>query len=270
MTEIYTKVAELLKANRAFVIATITDVKGSVPGKIGFKILVQSDGSTTGTVGGGAIEKQVIEESLDRLTHAESGTSNYILSENTKDTKEAKVIPMSCSGSLTVFYETHGENPIVYVFGGGHVGQALLYYLKPMAYHTILIDNREEFANSNRNPDSNEIYCKDYEKFANEFEPVANSYVVILTHGHKYDEKIVNIICKRKLNLPYIGIIASKSKSAGLQKRLKENHGEGLDISMIHSPVGLHIGGNSAAEIALAIAAEMQSVRYGTHINHTI
>ena len=260
--EIFEKAAELKVSNQPFVIATITDVQGSAPGKTGFKILVRGNGDFIGTVGGGAIEKHIIEESLERLGRKESGTSRYVLSQNAKETKEVKVIPMSCSGRLSVFYEVHGSRPIIYVFGGGHVGQALLYYLKPMAYHSVLIDNREQYANTKKNPDADEIIFEEYEKYAKKFDPVDGSYVVILTHGHKYDEKIINILYKRKLSFPYIGIIASKSKAVVLMKRLKENQGKEIDTSNIHTPVGLNIGGNSAAEIALAIAAEIQSVRY--------
>lgn len=261
--DIYKQAAELIQNNQSFVIATIIHSEGSVPGKVGFKILVHSDGSATGTVGGGAIEKQVIDEALQRLAKAESGTSDYILSDKARESENVKVIPMSCSGKLSVFYEVRGSMPTVYIFGGGHVGQALLYHLKPLAYHTILIDNREEFAGKDKNPYASENIFTDYEEYARQFTPAGNSFVTILTHGHKYDSKILNILYERKLSFPYIGIIASKTKAAGILKSLRENHGEHSDTSNIYTPVGLKIGGTSAAEIGLAITAEIQSVRYG-------
>lgn len=264
--DIFREAAELLQTNQSFVIATVTGFEGSVPGKIGFKILVRSDGTTIGTIGGGAIEKQVIKESLQRLATSESGSNNYVLSENARESADTIVVPMSCSGRLTIFYEVHGSKKTIFVFGGGHVGQALLYYLKPLNFHTILIDNRPDFANRDKNPNADEIHYKDYETFAQEFEAGDDSYIVILTHGHKYDEKILNILYSRKLGFPYIGIIASKSKAAGVLKRVQENHGHATDISCIHTPVGLKIGGSSAAEIALAIAAEIQSINYSIKI----
>jgi len=260
--DIYKKATQLGENNQPFVIATVTDVQGSAPGKIGFKILVQGEGTILGTVGGGAIEKHIIEESLDRLKRSDSGMAHYILSQNAREMKDVKVIPMSCSGRISVFYEVHGRKPVVYVFGGGHVGQALLYNLKPLDWYSILIDNRKDFATKEKNPYADEIIFEDYEKYSKKFTPVEDSFVIILTHGHKYDQKILNILYKRELSLPYIGIIASKSKAAGLFKKLKENVGKEINTSVIHSPVGLDIGGNSAAEIALAIAAEMQSLRY--------
>ena len=260
--EIYEQVSNLIQANQSFAIATVTKVEGSAPGKVGFKILVMTDGNTMGTVGGGEIERHIIEECRARLSSGESGSHNYLLSGQAKASKDVTVIPMSCSGRIAVFYEVHGKQPTVYVFGGGHVGQALLYHLKPLAYHTVLIDNRKEFANSAKNPDADIIHFADYKEYADSFDTIENSFVVILTHGHKYDSKILNILYKRNLSFPYIGIIASKTKAAGILKNLRAEHGQDIDTSCIYTPIGLKIGGTTAAEIALAISAEMQSVRY--------
>ncbi len=261
--KIYNKINELILQNAAFVTATVVEHKGSAPGKTGFKIIVENDGTSSGTVGGGAIEKEVIDEAQNRLKTGISGLQEYVLSSNAKETETATIVPMSCAGRVTIFYEVHGQRPTVYVFGGGHVGQALLYHLKPLGYYSILIDNRNEFANSDKNPHAAEIVHADYEEFTEKFEAVPNSFLVILTHGHKYDSKILNILYKRKLNFPYIGIIASKTKAAGIFKNLRETIKGNVDTSCVYSPVGLKIGGNSASEIGLAIAAEIQSVRYG-------
>jgi len=260
--EIYKIINQLVSENRAFVTATVVDHKGSAPGKTGFKIVVEFDGTSSGTVGGGAIEKKVIDDALDRLKTGQNGLHEYLLSNKAKENENATVVPMSCAGRVTIFYEVHGARPTIYVFGGGHVGQALLYHLKPLGYNSILIDNRAEFANPEKNPYASEIIHTDYEEFARTFDPAANSFVAILTHGHKYDSKILNILYKRKLSFPYIGIIASKSKAAGIFKNLRETISSKVDTSSIYSPIGLKIGGNSASEIGLAIAAEMQSVRY--------
>ncbi|KAA3610224.1 MAG: hypothetical protein D8M58_06655 [Calditrichaeota bacterium] len=261
--EIYNKINTLIAENESFVTATIVEHKGSAPGKTGFKIIIESDGTTTGTVGGGAIEKKVIEEAQKRLSTSENGLQEYLLSDKIEKDETAEIVPMSCAGRVTIFYEVNGNRPTVYVFGGGHVGQALLYHLKPLGYHSILVDNRIEFAEAVKNPNASEIIHADYEEFANSFEPVPNSFVAILTHGHKYDSKILNIFYKRGLDFPYIGIIASKTKAAGIMKNLRDSLDEKVDTSKIYSPIGLKIGGNSASEIGLAISAEIQSVRYG-------
>ncbi len=260
---IYEEILELEKNNQSFVIATVVNTSGSVPGKVGFKMVIKNDGATSGTVGGGAIEVEAIKEAVKRSLTGESGTKEYLLSDNESLEKSAAtVVPMKCSGQATIYYEVHGSLATVYVFGGGHVGHVLLYFLSPLNYHTVLVDNRKEFASAVKNPLAKEIVCKEYTEFAKEFSPPANSFAVILTHGHKYDYEILKSIYERKLDFSYIGVIASKSKTSAMLHDLQEDLKNDFDLSNLHMPIGLKIGGNTAEEIALAIAAEIQSIKY--------
>lgn len=260
---IFNTAAELIKQNHPFALATVIDSKGSSPGKVGFKMIVKSDGTSIGTVGGGAIEEEVIEEAIGRIHSGENGTKEYLLSDKKESVKgDVTIVPMSCSGRVTIFYEVHGKLPTVFVFGGGHVGHALLYHLKPLNFFTILIDNRDEFANKERNPNASQIVVNKYDEYSKDFNPPDDSYFVILTHGHDYDFIIAKNIFLKKRNFPYVGIIASKSKAASILSKLKKELGENIDLSNFHSPVGLKIGGSTAEEIALGIAAEIQSVYY--------
>lgn len=254
---------ELKQNNLPFVVATVVKEIGSVPGKVGFKIVVQSEKKFYGTVGGGAIELEVIQQSVERLKSGESGMKEYLLSKNLPNKNdEVKTLPMNCSGRVWIYYEIHGSLSTLYLFGGGHVGNALLYYLKPLNYHTILIDNRPEYANTEKNPNANEIHLSDYIEFASAFKPKENSFAVIMTHGHNFDYLILQKLFERKLKFKYIGVIASKTKAATIVKDLKKEFGDDLDLSMLHSPIGLEIGGTSASEIALCIAAEVQAVKH--------
>jgi len=142
------------------------------------------------------------------------------------------------------------------------VGRALIHHLSPLNYHIVLIDNREEYANEIENPFANEIEFMDYLEYAERFNPVNDEFAVILTHGHKFDYGILKILYERKLNFKYVGVISSKSKAQNMKTKLKEDLGEGLDISNLHSPIGLKIGGDSAHEIAVSITAEIQKTRY--------
>jgi xanthine dehydrogenase accessory factor len=133
--DIYKIASELESKNEAFVIAFVVSVTGSSPGKAGFKMIVKSDGTTIGTVGGGAIEVEVIKEAKSRLLKGENYLKEYFLSDKKPVVKDdLKIVPMSCNGGLTVFYEVHGKMPTIYVFGGGHVGNALLYFLRPQKF----------------------------------------------------------------------------------------------------------------------------------------
>jgi xanthine dehydrogenase accessory factor len=263
MMDIYKIAAELKSKNDPFVIAFVVGAIGSSPGKAGFKMIVKSDGTSIGTVGGGAIEAEVVKEAKERLLKGDNDLKEYFLSDKAPNAKDdVKVVPMSCNGGMTVFYEVHGKLPTVYVFGGGHVGSALLYFLQPLKFFTVLVDNRPEFINNETNPHVSQSIVDEYEEFTQKFDPPEDAYFVIVTHGHNYDEIILKNIYSKKKNYTYVGVIASKSKAASLTKSLKEEFGNDLNLSNLRSPIGLKIGGNTAEEIALGIAAEIQSVYY--------
>ncbi len=262
---IHSKIVELNKLNQSFVLATIIKSSGSVPGKTGFKILIENNANCFGTVGGGAIEKQVIEDALEIMNSGKNEIKEYLLSEKAKKSDKnssVTIVPMKCNGKVSVFFEVYGQKSKVYIFGGGHVGSALLCTLKQLQYFTVLIDNRTEFANKDKNPDADEICHYDYEEFANTFLPTDDDFVVIVTHGHNYDLKILKILYERKVSIKYIGIIASQSKAREMINEIKKTFGKKTNIDRIYSPIGLKIGGDSPAEIALGIAAEIQSVRF--------
>jgi xanthine dehydrogenase accessory factor len=264
---LYDQISYLEKSNQSFVVATVVNTEGSVPGKVGFKMIIKGDGTTIGTVGGGAVEVEVIKEAGMRLSKDESGIKEYLLSDNPElNESNITVIPMKCSGKSSIYFEVHGQLTPVYIFGGGHVGHALLHYLAPLNYHTVLIDNRRDFATPEKNPDALEYIFKEYSDYVRGFVPEGGSFAVILTHSHKYDYEILRTIYERKLKLKYIGVIASKSKAAVMIGDLKKDLDPKPDLSNLHTPVGLKIGGNTAEEIALSIAAEIQSVKYGENI----
>lgn len=263
MTEIFQKISELIKNNRPFVLTTIVKTEGSTPGKVGFRMIVESENVTHGTIGGGMIEREVVFEAIRRMKSRENGVVEYLLSGDAPiDKEQAKVLKMSCSGRAWILYEVFGVKPKVYIFGGGHVGQALLKQLSLLNFYKVLIDNRPEFANKEKNPFADEIILADYIEYASSFSPDESDFVILMTHGHNYDFDILKTIYKRKLKVRYIGVIASKSKSHKLKKDILQNIGNHVDFSNLYTPIGLDIGGSTPQEIALSIAAELQSILY--------
>lgn len=261
--EIQEKIFELNRANVPFTVATVVKTSGSTPGKVGFKMVVEPDGKTFGTVGGGSIEVEAVSESIKRIKSNESSLAEYILTDKeVEQPGSASVVKMSCNGKLWIFYEVYNSKPTVYIFGGGHVGHALLSILSTQPYKTVLIDNRPEFASESVNGLADIIICDDYLNYMNNFNPETNSYIVILTHKHIYDYDIVKSVYERKLNVAYVGVISSKSKAAGIKEKLPKDLGYIPDISNLYSPIGFELGGNSAPEIALSIAAQIQAANY--------
>ena len=265
------RMMELEKNNQPYTIATIVKAEGSVPGKIGFKILVDTAGQVFGTVGGGSLEKRIISDSLVKLKSGESGLEEYTLTDkpHTSAKKQVEnVVPMMCNGKVSVFFELHHELPAVYLFGGGHVGNAVLYHLHHLPIRAILIDNRKEYANPEKNPYAHQYINQDYRKFAKEFTPADNSFIIIMTHEHTYDYDILSHLYKNRNRVNYIGVIASKSKAAKTIDKLKKEFGSKINLGSLYMPIGLDLGGNTAAEIALSIAAEIQTVLQNRPANH--
>lgn len=261
--DIYSKIIELNKENRNFVIVTVVKSTGSTPGKAGFKMVVDDEGKTYGTVGGGAIEMEAIQESIRLMA---SGNENLLkeyllINDETIVDPDATTIPMSCNGKLWFYYEAVKNLPVIYIFGGGHVGQALIGILSKLKYHVMLIDNRQELFEKNKAKGINCIYSE-YKDFAEQFIPADDSYFVVVTYGHQFDYDILKTLYARNLVRKYIGVIASRAKAAAMINNLKNEIDANLDLSLLHMPIGLKIGGDTAYEIALSIAAEIQSVRY--------
>ena len=259
--DIQHEIARLVEQNQSFVVATVVKTGGSTPGKTGFKLVYRDIGETFGTVGGGAIEAEVIKECENRLRENANTLVEYLLSADGSAVENMVAVPMSCKGTLAVFYEIHESSCTVYVFGGGHVGSALLYHLKPLPFQAILIDNRKEFANPEKNPAADKIHLEDYISYANAFQPEEGSSFVILTHGHEFDLEIAKTILSRGLPFTYMGIIASHKKAEKIKTALKKELGDNLDLSRLFSPIGIKIGGDSAEEIAVSIVAELIKIK---------
>jgi xanthine dehydrogenase accessory factor len=148
------------------------------------------------------------------------------------------------------------------------VGQALSYFLAKLKFRIILIDNRQEFANSEINPYAHQCVVENYLEFSKKFEPPVNSFIIIITHGHQYDYEILKNIYQRELPVKYVGVIASRSKAAQLKKQLIDDLGSQLDISNLFTPIGIDLGGSTESEIALSITAEIQAVLFNKTVPH--
>lgn len=145
----------------------------------------------------------------------------------------------------------------VYVFGGGHVGQALVPVLASVGFRVTLYDNRPELADKAHFPQAEEIVCGPYDAIT--VKPTENDYVVIMTPGHQGDFALLSQVLRRKTR--YVGCIGSRHKIARTQQLLREAGITEEAIASVHSPIGLPILAETPAEIAVSIAAEMIQCR---------
>lgn len=255
---------ELLKVNRSgrnCVLITVIDKKGHGPAKSGFKMILFEDGKTIGTVGGGNLEYLAIKNGMDVFKDQNNKIQEYYLGDSEKvlDIKKVKNTNMICGGSITLFFEYHGVFDTVYIFGAGHVGEAILYHIEHLNYRVILIDSREELLNKFSSKIS---VFKDIPSLKEDRCIADDSFFIIATYSHDIDYEILKTIINENCKPKYIGMIASKKKSGIILSDIQKECTGNEDINKIKTPIGLNIGGGTPDEIAISIIAELQMIKY--------
>lgn len=248
--EIFNIGKELLDKGEIFSLVSVVDAPGSSPGKPGFKMLVKENGETIGTVGGGNLEFILTKEAVKAIKEEKPKLFKT----------ELKDIGMSCGGSVVAFIDVIGVKDRIYIFGAGHVGYSLYKFLKSLPFKIFVIDDREEFAKSERFPDA-VVYKEDMVEFSKNLEIKERDFIVIVSRTHTIDFGVAKEILKKEKYPFYLGLIASKNKAKEFKDKLK-NEGFPLEkIEKIHSPIGVDIKANTPDEIAISIIAEIINVK---------
>jgi xanthine dehydrogenase accessory factor len=252
--DIYEEIVTLRRAGRRGAIATIVNVRGSIPSFETAKMLVRDDGSIAGTVGGGCVEAEVWQVAREVMENEKPRTLTFNLNHDPKyDTG------LVCGGTLDIFIEPILPPALLYVFGAGHVAVNLYKTARNAGFDLTVIDDRQTYANRERFPDAKEIIAEDFEQAMSRLKPRETSYIVISTRGHKDDMRVLRWAVQTEAR--YIGMIGSKRKAVTIFRELvKQGVPEHL-FDRVHSPIGLDIGAITPEEIAVAITAELIAVR---------
>lgn len=163
------------------------------------------------------------------------------------------------NGEPLRYYEPLAQSGRVYIFGGGHVGQALVPVLAGVDFRVTLFDNREELATRSNFPAAESVIYGSYEDIFSKVTLQKNDYAVVMTPGHQSDYALLEQLLRHPLR--YVGCIGSRHKVARTQQLLREAGIPEERILSVHSPIGLSIGAQTPAEIAISIAAEMIQCR---------
>ncbi len=248
--DLYAQVAALVAEGQPFVLATVIESAGSTPQKPGSKMVVLEDGSLRGTVGGGAIEQQIVEAALALLAAPE--LTRVI------ETHLTHELGMCCGGRMKVFLEKHGAPARLTVFGAGHVAKELAALAHQVGFRVTVVDARPEWASAERFPGC-EVLQKDPADHARAVSGGAQEYFCVTTHDHPLDQSVVEAL----LNKPsaYLGVIGSRRKAERFRMRIKAMGAEDAALDRIRSPMGLPIGALTPQEIAVSIVAELVQVR---------
>jgi len=155
-----------------------------------------------------------------------------------------------------IFIEQISTSGRVYVFGGGHVAQELVPVLSHLGFRCVVMDDREEFTKAELFPGAEAVICGDLRRIS-DYMTIGNSdYVCVMTRGHAYDTVVQAQVLRCRPT--YCGVIGSAFKAAGVRRTLKEEYGlADEELDLVTTPIGLDIKGETPAEIAISIAAQM-------------
>ncbi len=239
---------------RRFALLTVVDTRGSTPRKSGAHVLLAEGGESVGTLGGGAIEYEALEQARAVLARGGTALFRRHLSQD---------LGMCCGGEMSIFIEAVEPKPRLFVFGAGYIGKPLVAMATACGFEVTIVDGRSEWADPARFPGA-AVRCQDPEDAARALDLVPGDYACVVTHDHALDQRLVQILIRRPLR--FLGMIGSRAKQRKFIQRLRGHGHSEEEIARLHTPLGLAIGAATPEEIAVSVLAQLIAVRRGVSI----
>lgn len=256
MRDILQAQLELLQSRQRGALATVVRVSGSTPQQVGARLLLREDGTTLGTVGGGAIENVVMEA----LTRAlERGEPELLTRDLSHD------LGMCCGGRMEIFVEPLVPAPRLWLLGAGHVSRPTAVLARSVGFEVAVVDEREELNTAERFPGC-ELVLGDPSDVLRRTALGKSDWVLIVTHDHQLDERALESASGNQAR--YIGLVGSRRKVFRLVERVLAKRQGDVPVERVFAPVGLDIGAVSPEEIAVSIVAELIALRHGRPAAH--
>lgn len=239
------------KNRKNYALVTIVDSFGSTPRTSG-KMLVYEGGLSKGTVGGGPHEQMAKQDAVQCIRSDCNALKRY----------EIKSDGEVCTGGISVFIEVFRVAPLLVVCGGGHVGRNLIPMAKMVGFDVLLVDTRAPEIISEavsladrfeRVSDFRSGLC------ALDIEPEA--YYVLCAYSHAADCAALQAVLDK--SWAYAGMVGSRTKIDSIFSQLRQKGYTNAQLSRIHTPIGLDLGGETPAEIAVAIMAQIIAIQHG-------
>ena len=251
-SDFYGRVLSARCERKGSVLATLLSRRSGAGGRLWLGL----DGARIGTLGSEAADRQVVEK-LDEVLTRERG----LLCELDLDEAEAQGLELAPGEKAEVFIEPFLPEPVLYVFGGGHVGGQICALAKNVGFRVVIVDDRPSFASSARHPTADEGLVADMDEIFDQLPLDDQSYIVAATRGHQHDEIVVEEAIKRPAR--YIGMLGSERKKLMLWKRIEDRGGDRGRLEGVFAPLGVNIGADTPEEIAVSTVAELIKVRRG-------
>jgi xanthine dehydrogenase accessory factor len=252
--DLYEEIVKLRQEGRRGAVATIVNVRGSIPSFKTAKMLVRDDGSIVGTIGGGCVEAEVWQAAREVMESEKPRSLTFNLNQDPKyDTG------LVCGGTLDIFVEPILPPALLYIFGAGHVSVNLYNVAKGAGFDVTVVDDRTSYANRDRFPEAKEVIAEDFDQAMARLTPNESSYIVIVTRGHRDDMRVLRWAVQTPAR--YVGMIGSRRKTITIFRELVEEGTAPELFERLHAPVGLDIGAVTPEEIAVAITAELIAER---------
>lgn len=245
---LFEKAAELEKANQAFAMVTITKSEGSTP-RSQAKMIVLADGTTFGTVGGGASEYEAIKR------------ARILIGERRNETMDMSLTVAeghNCGGAVQLFIEVIPPSQRLVLIGGGHVNLEIARLAAACSFFIELVETRAEFATGERFPWVSAFHVGETIDDALA-DLTIDSETAIIVATHNLDKQVL----ERVITSPacYIGMLGSRTKVNGFRRYLQEEKGIGARyLRRFYSPIGLDIGSETPQQIAVGVVSELMMV----------
>ena len=252
--DVFEELVRLRGLGQKCALATIVEVRGSIPSYESAKLLVREDGSMVGTIGGGCVEAEVWNAAREVMETEKPKHLKFSLGQDA-----AYDNGLICGGQLDVFVEAVLPIPHAFIFGAGHISKSLSKVATLAGFSTVVIDDRESFASRERFPEAAAVHAGEYEAVFPTLPINETSFVIVVTRGHRDDMRVLKLAVGTPAR--YIAMIGSKRKVLNVVKELEKEGVARTAFERVHAPMGLDIGAISPEEIAIAVAAEMIAVR---------
>lgn len=255
--DVLLELAAMVRDQRAGVLATVVAAERSTPRQPGAKLIVHADGSLTGTVGGGAAEARVVAEAA--LVAADGACRTVVIDLDGRDGV--------CGGRMTVFLEPVLRAVPFVVIGGGHVGRALVTVGRTLPFRFLVVDDRPEIlAGLPAGPGLRALACGPTE-LAGALAGAGGGAVLVASRGHATDVAYLEALLCAEPGLGrafgFVGLLGSRAKAALILKELERRGVDRAALARVRAPVGLDLGDETPAEIALSVLAEALAVLRG-------